>query len=94
MPCEQSANYAHSVAMMRRFLKGCVQSGLKLRNSLMLRHKYNSVLALIPTPQCAINTGTVIDSRIPRVAPPSTNSRNLEWPYPPMTIKSAAQSAA
>ena len=30
--------------------------------------------------QCDISTGTVIDSRMPRVAPPSTNSRRREWP--------------
>ena len=30
--------------------------------------------------QCDINVGTVIDARIPRVAPPSTNSRIREWP--------------
>jgi len=30
--------------------------------------------------QCDINTGTVIDSKRPSVAPPSTNSRRREWP--------------
>ena len=31
-------------------------------------------------PQCDISTGTVIDSMKLRVMPPSTNSRNREWP--------------
>ena len=30
--------------------------------------------------QCAIRTGTVMVWRMPRVAPPSTNSRRREWP--------------
>ena len=30
--------------------------------------------------QCDISVGTVIDDRMPRVAPPRTNSRNREWP--------------
>jgi hypothetical protein len=30
--------------------------------------------------QCDIKTGTVIEARIPRVAPPRTNSRQREWP--------------
>ena len=33
-------------------------------------------------------------SRMPRVTPPSTNSRNREWPKPPITNKSATLSAA
>src|SRR5207302_1733136 len=31
-------------------------------------------------PQCDISTGTVIDWRMPRVAPPRMNSRRREWP--------------
>ena len=31
-------------------------------------------------PQCAIRIGTVIVWRMPRVVPPSTNSRRREWP--------------
>src|SRR6516165_1884125 len=30
--------------------------------------------------QCNIRTGMVIDPRMPRVAPPSMNSRMREWP--------------
>jgi hypothetical protein len=30
--------------------------------------------------QCDISTGSVIELRIPRVAPPRTNSRNRECP--------------
>ena len=44
--------------------------------------------------QCDIKVSPVIDFSIPRVVPPNTNSRILVWPYPPITMKSAAQSAA
>src|SRR6516225_11414623 len=44
--------------------------------------------------QCDMKVGTVIVARMPRVAPPRTNSRNLECPYPPITMKSAEVSAA
>jgi len=30
--------------------------------------------------QCAITTGTVMASSMPRVAPPTTNSRKRLWP--------------
>jgi hypothetical protein len=30
--------------------------------------------------QCDIRAGTVIELKIPLVAPPSTNSRRREWP--------------
>jgi len=30
--------------------------------------------------QCDINTGAVIDRKMLRVTPPSTNSRKREWP--------------
>ena len=30
--------------------------------------------------QCDISAGTVIDSSMPRVTPPRTNSRRREWP--------------
>jgi hypothetical protein len=30
--------------------------------------------------QCDIKVGTIVDSRMSRVAPPRTNSRNREWP--------------
>ena len=44
--------------------------------------------------QCDIRVGTVIVARMPRVAPPRMNSRNLQCPYPPITMKSAEVSAA
>jgi hypothetical protein len=44
--------------------------------------------------QCDMSVGIVIDASSPRVTPPRMNSRNREWPYPPMTMKSAETSAA
>ena len=44
--------------------------------------------------QCDMSVGIVIDERSSRVTPPRMNSRNREWPYPPMTMKSAETSAA
>ena len=44
--------------------------------------------------QCDMSTGTVIDCRMPRVAPPKTSSRKRECPYPPITRRSAPESWA
>src|SRR4029453_11346211 len=54
-----------------------------------------TVVCLTPaSDQCDINVGLVIEASIPRVVPPSINSRSRECPYPPMTMRSAPVSAA
>ena len=52
----------------------------------------NAIAAASPTElatarrrvQCESKTGIRRSRSTPAVAPPSTKSRNLEWPYPPM----------
>ena len=44
--------------------------------------------------QCDMSSGMAAASSTALVAPPSKNSRVLEWPYPPITSKSALAPAA